>query len=472
VTKPNPLTEFLDRYTDDPVLMVREVLGVEPDPWQAEALTALTTHRRLSIRSGHRVGKTTFLAWAIIWHTLTRFPQRTVATAATEAQLFNALFNETKRWIRALPKNLQDLYDVKSEIITLASAPEDSFFTARTARAEQPEALAGVHSDYVLLLVDESSGVPDAIFEAASGSMAGPHAITILTGNPVRTTGLFYDTHHKLAHLWWTKKVSCVGSPRVSLDYIADMKARYGELSNAYRVRVLGEFPRADDDTIIPFELLEAAVGRDVQTPPTAVRIWGLDPARFGGDASALAKRYGNRVEEPVKTWYGLDLMQLAGRIKAEWDTTAPSERPTEINCDVIGMGAGVVDRLRQLNLPVVGINTAELPAVSGDHFRNLRTELWHTAKEWFASRAVRLPLPKDEDLLEELAGQTYDIAEGTGKIFATPKVKMKKRLGRSPDRADALLLTFAGDAGRLLYGMRSDSRWAEPLRRNIQGIV
>src|SRR5690606_25246911 len=318
--------------------------------------------------------------------------------------------------------------------------PTEAFISARTSRAEQPEALQGIHSDHVLLVADEASGVPEQVFEAAAGSMSGENATTILLGNPVRGSGFFYDTHHRLSGQWKTLRVSCEDSPRVSKAYIQEMAARYGEESNAFRVRVLGEFPLTDDDTVIPLELVEAATQRDVETNPHAPIVWGVDVARFGSDKSALAKRQANQLLEPVQTWSGLDTMQLTGVIKAAWDALTPSERPVEILVDSIGMGAGVVDRLRELGLPARGINVSESPSL-GQTYSNLRAELWYKARAWLAARDSRLP--PDDDLKAELVSPRYKFTS-SGKIQVESKDDMRKRGLPSPDRADAFVLTFA----------------------------
>jgi phage terminase large subunit len=205
----------------------------------------------------------------------------------------------------------------------------------------------------------------------------------------VRTSGLFFDTHHKLRDLWHTIHISCVGHPRITPDFLEDAARRYGIDSNAYRVRVLGEFPKGDDDTVIPLELIEAAYNRDVK-PLHVKDIWGLDCARYGSDSSALAVRRGNCLREPVTEWRGLSTMELCGRIKSRWDATLPSERPTDINIDVIGIGAGVVDRLMELGLPARGINVSEAPSLT-EQYLNLRAELYFKAKDWLERRDCSL---------------------------------------------------------------------------------
>jgi len=465
----NPFVEFVKRYRKNPVLFVREVLNTAPDPWQIEFLNHIAaSNRRISVRSGHGVGKSTAAAWAMLWYLFLRFPVKIVVTAPTSSQLYDALFAEVKRWVKVLPQALQDQLEVKQDRIELKDANNEGFISARTSRAEQPEALQGVHSDNVMLVADEASGIPEQVFEAAAGSMSGHSAVTLLLGNPVRSSGFFFDTHNRLSQDWVTMRVSCEDSPRVSAAYIDEMKARYGEESNAYRIRVLGEFPRSDDDTVIPMELLEMAMARDVAPSAHAPIVWGLDVARFGSDRSALCKRQGNAVLEPIKTWKNLDLMQLTGAVVAEYEVLMPSQRPREILVDSIGLGAGVVDRLRELSLPARGINVAESPAM-GTTYRNLKAELWHKAKAWLEARDCWMP--KDELLVAELATVRYSFTS-SGKIQIEGKDEIRKRGLASPDRADAFCLTFAGDAVIGAYGSSASSKWSQPLRRNIPRVA
>jgi len=254
----------------------------------------------------------------------------------------------------------------------------------------------------------------------------------------------------------------------VSEAYIEEMKSRYGEESNAYRIRVLGEFPRSDDDTVIPMELLEMATQRDVAPSTSARLVWGLDVARFGSDRSALCKRHGNAVTEPIKTWKNLDLMQLTGAIVSEYEVLMPSQRPHEILVDSIGLGAGVVDRLRELNLPARGINVSESPAMGGT-YRNLKAELWHKAKAWLEQRDCTMP--KDDLLISELATVRYSFTSN-GKIQIEGKDEIRKRGLASPDRADAFCLTFASDAITGAFGSASSNKWGQALRRNIPRVA
>lgn len=476
--------EWNDRYIDDPVLFVQEVLGADPWPWQKEVLRAYGRgERRLTLRSGHRVGKTACLSWVAIHHQLLRFPQKTIVMASTEKQLFNVLMPEIKNWIQVMPEKVQELLIVGAEYIRLKRAPSASFLSAVAVRAENPESIAGAHSGgafgegSVLIIVDEASGPPDIVFESLAGSMAGPKACTILAGNPIRRTGFFHMTHTRLARhpglddtagSWLTFHVSSKNNPNVSPDLAADIAKRYGEHSNAYRVRVLGEFPISEDDTIIPYDLVMLATQREDVRQVEGPMIWGVDPASSGDDRTCLVKRRMNIVAEPPLFWYKLDEMAIVGRIKEQWDNTKEKERPVAIFVDSIIWGAGVASRLKELGLPAVGIRVSELPSMRGEKkYKNLRTENWFRMREFFDARDCRIPY--DEEFVEELSSQPYKIIESNGMALANPKKEVKQVLGRSPDAADAMMLTFCRNAG-FTSGQQAD--WNKPIKRNIRGIV
>lgn len=489
----NPLLDLVKEYgppagEDGPVRFVQDMLGVTLDLWQEQVLRAFGRgERRISIRACHGPGKTALAAWLVVYQMLMRFPQKTVATAPSRGQLEDALVSEVKTWIGRLSDPLRQLFNVKSTDIELIASPSESFFTARTARAENPEALQGVHSDHVLLIGDESSGVPEGIFAAAGGSMSGENATTLLLSNPVRSSGFFYDTHHKLKDMWFTVHVGffpdektrprgAYHSSRVTQDFATDMARRYGEKSNAYRIRVLGEFPKSDDDTIIPFELIEGATTRDIVVPAHMPEVWGLDVARFGDDDSVLVKRNKLEVKPDIQSWNGLNLMELCGKVKAEWDSVPIGYRPSDILVDVIGLGAGVVDRLQELGLPARGVNVSEASALK-DKYRNLRTQLWFDTRDWLDKMNVKLPSCEGgcsnkcvhERLRTELSLLRYKFTS-TGKIWAEPKEDLKKRGHSSPNVADAVVLTFASEPAAMIHGSSDGwgSSWSEPLHRDV----
>lgn len=477
----NPLLAFIERYGPPagdfgPERMAEEIFGFKLDPWQIEVCRDFARgERRISIAACHGPGKTFVASILVVNHLLCRFPQKTVATAPSKNQLENALVAEVITRFRSLPPVLQDLFEVKKNRIELKMAPEESFFTASTARAESPEALQGVHSEHVFLLADEASGVPEQIFQSAQGSMSGHNATTLLLSNPTRGSGYFFDTFHRAKEQWKCYRISAFDSSRVSDKYVQGIANAYGEDSNVYRIRVLGLFPKADDDTVIPLYLVESARNRDIVPRKGTERVWGLDVARFGDDTTALVIRDSMRVLPEISTWKHADLMQTSGRVKALWDETPYEERPTWILVDSIGLGGGVVDRLRELALPVRGVNVSEAASVS-EKYINLRAELWFKAREWLSSLDHTLPTCEGgcardcvHNLLQsELTAPRFEYTS-SGKIKVESKAEMKARGLKSPDVADAFVLTFAAEPAGLIHGR--DRKWGarswnEPVRR------
>ncbi len=465
------LAEFQNRYVNNPNLFIQEVLGAEPDDWQADVLDMVagagkydSQRRRISCVSGHGTGKSCCASWVLIWHMIFRFPQKSIVTSASHSQLHDALGAEIRSWITKLPDVIKDQLEVLTEQIKLKAAPSESFISFRVSRPESSETLAGTHSENVLLVCDESSAIPSQVFESAASSMSGEHATTLLLGNGTRATGFFYDTHHKLAPDWETRRISCLDSKRVSKEFINEIKSRYSENSNQWRVRVLGLFPEADEDAIIPRHLVESSVGRKVD-PVGGPVIIGVDVARFGQDSSAICLRQGNTLLGPVRCKRGLDTMQVAGWVRSVIDELKKKKLEIADCCiDSIGLGAGVCDKLVEDGIDCRGINVSEAPSIKGHHL-NLRSELWDRAKEWFEARDVNIP--NDERLINELTSVRFNYSS-SGKIKVESKDDLRRRLGRnaSPDAADALMLTFSG------YGSRKSLPWSKPLIREMPGIV
>lgn len=398
------------------------------------------------------------MAWSILWFLSTNFPCKVPATAPTSHQLGDILWAELGMWHRILCERMPELgqeFEWTAEKFYLKSHPNESFSVARTSRPEKPEALQGFHSTNILFLIDEASGVPDEVFQVAEGALSSDGAYVLMAANPTRTQGYFYDSHHRMRSSWATMQVDGETCKRVSRQYVDDMAKKYGHESSIYKIRVKGEFA-GNPDGVIGLDIIQGALTRDVRAFGP-IR-WGVDVARFGDDLSALCKRHGNAVLEPVKVWGGKDTMQTAGIIKAEYDRMLPPEKPEAICIDVIGLGAGVVDRCKELKLPVVAVNVAESPAV-GEQYARLRDELWFRARDWFHGRDVKMV--EDEDLIGELTLPTFQVLS-TGKKKVEGKDEIKKRAA-SPDRADAFCLTFA------LGGAKRNS---QPLRYNDSGIT
>jgi len=438
------LSDVLGRWRENPVQFVEEALGVDSmASWQRDVLEAIPKHDYLAIRSGHGVGKSTLVSWITLWRLICFSKAKTLITANTQPQLRDVISTEIRSWSGALPAGLKDMLDLSSERGARGQDPENNFYALRTASKEVPESLQGFHSDHLTIIVDEASGVADPIYELLEGTMTGEDQKMILVGNPTRINNYFYHCFHKWRSDWWTRKVSSLevtgeghkwaeGAKRVAERY----EGRYGADSSTYKIRILGEFSDQDDQAVIPLRWVEDAVTRTVD--PTGDTIWGVDVARYGDDRSALAKRKGNVLLEPIRSWKGKNTAQTADIIAGEWDRTPVHERPVWICVDVIGIGSGVVDFLRRDGFPVKAVNVAE-KALRDKEFVRRRDELWWLGREWFEEQDCHIP--EDDQLIEELTAPIY---EHDARIQVEKKKDIKLRVGKSPDLADAFLATFA----------------------------
>lgn len=461
----------------DALRFASEVLGFlrcgEPNPegrpqlekWQEEALqrfSRLWANRlkkppRLAIKSGHGVGKTCLLTILVLFVLLTNPHDTKIPVVAnSQDQLRDGLWPELSKWINTLPEELREHVKWEAERVFISQNPQGAFAVRRTASTHRPEALQGMHAETILVVLEEASGLPEETIQAGAGTLSTPGAAVIAVGNPTRASGFFWRTFNspQVAAQWERMSVNSEDVPRAR-GHVDDIIALYGKESNAYRVRVLGEFPSQDDDTVIPLALVKAAIGRDVKKS-WVWPIWGVDVGRHGDDASALVKRQGNTIIALPKMWRNMDGNQVAGRIIHEYENTPTDEKPKRINVDVIGVGYSVFDRLRDSGSPVKnivsGINVAEETTAS-DLDRRLRDELWFFGRKWFEGKDVCIPkdlvrTEADQQMLDrfisEMTSVTFDF-DMNGKRVVERKADMKKRLGHSPDIADAFLLTFLG---------------------------
>lgn len=427
--------EFV-RFREDPCHFVRSLFGVDPTPQQRLVLEAVAgPGARVTVRSGHGTGKTTALAWLVLWHTLCFPDSRTPCTAPTSHQLQSVLWAEIAKWHSRMPDWFRRQIVVQSEFVRIVGAEQSQFAVARTARKEAPEALQGFHAANLLFVVDEASGVPDTIFQAAEGALSTPGARVVLASNPTQTSGYFYDSHNRDRHLWTTLRFSCLDSPLVAPEYVERMRSKYGEDSDLFRVRVLGDFPSASFQQLIPRELAEAATMRHLRPDEYAFAplLFGLDVARYGDCKSVLVERQGLRCAVR-RAWGKTDTMTLADQVAGEMVQSSPQSLLVDV-----AMGSAVVDRLRQVGWRnVLEVNFGW--ASSNPKYANKRTEMWVGIRDWLEAGGV---LPPHDQLLDDLCGPQYWFTP-TGRMALESKEDMRDRGLASPDYGDALALTFA----------------------------
>ena len=468
---------------------VGDLEGFEgPDKWQTKFLCDIrdklqglrsdesTVNDALfyATKAGHGVGKSAATSWIILWLMSTRPHFSGVVTANTRDQLTRKTWREVEIWRRRCITGHWFKYNATSLHHVVH---KDTWRTDAIPWSEHnSEAFAGMHNAGrgQAIIFDESSGIADVIWEVAEGAMTDPDAFWFTFGNPTKRSGRFYDCWNKFARRWHKFTVDSREAAVANKKRIAEMIEDWGLDSDYVRVRVLGQFPHQDVATLIPAEWLDSALYRPVIGCERYKPVWGLDVARFGDDRTALAKRRSRSLMEPITFWQGLNLMQIAHRIKGIWDETDLDDRPSAICVDAIGIGAGVVDRLNEMvaeghfeGTMIIGINVSESASIH-DKFARLRDELWWRARSWFEKLDVSmqqdvearakwileegneeyfsdptLKMARKSPIVDELRDILFSYLPN-GKIKLEPKQDTKERLGRSPDGADAFVLTFA----------------------------
>lgn len=368
------------------------------------------------------------------------FP-KVVCTAPTRDQLYNILWPEISKWLKRSPL-LDELFEWQKTKVVLRSAPERCFATARTAA--KPENLAGFHEDHLLFVLDEASGIDDSIFEVVGGALTGGDNKLVMCGNPTKNSGFFKRAFFEDREFYHTMKISSKNSDRVSSTYCQRLIKQYGEDSDVVRVRVLGEFPKAEADGVIPLELVEAAIARDPDY--SGELVIGVDVARQGNDLTVVAARLGDSLL-PLQKWQHADLMTTCGRVlhTTKELMTEYKLKHAVINVDDTGLGAGVTDRLREV-LSENNLNGTVHACHNGakardNRYANFVTECYFALRDRFVEGNITLP--RDDELVAELTTRKFNV-NSSDKIILEPKDGFKKRIGHSPDRADAVALAFA----------------------------
>jgi len=432
---PQGLAERFDPYRDDPERFVRDVLGVEPEPYQSEVLAACAADPRVAWRAAHGVGKTAVLSWTLLWWLLTRpFSRVLVLAPAFERQVGRYLLPEVKKWVRNAPDTLPVI--VRANSVEVRGFEREWF--AIGIQASDSSMVEGGHAESIAILADEAKGLDAEVVAALHGTQTdiGGDRLYVLASVPGGPSGPFYDTFRKGSRLWQLFHTSAEVSGLVSPRWIEEREEEWGRGSPLFLSRVLGDFPEEDEGTLFRLSDLEAAVGRELEPEDATTFRFGVDVARFGADKSALCVWHGGRCLG-VQTHQGMDVMEVAAWVASEINQV----QPARVAVDEIGIGAGVVDRLRQLGhgSSVEGVNVGARAARPELHL-NLRAQLfWHLRE---ALERGEVSLPDDPQLISELSSFRYSFS-ARGQIRLEEKAETAKRVGRSPDRADAVALGF-----------------------------
>jgi len=430
-------------YRTHPIEFCMRHLNMVPDQNQRPILRAIAEGKDVSIRAGRGVGKTSLLAAAILWKLYCFSYSKIPCTAPSRHQLRDNLWGEIAKWLRR--SNIQKDFLWNNERVSIKNHSAEWWAKAQTAK--DAEGLLGFHAKHLLVVCDEASGIPEEIFEAIDGCLSTPGSQIIMAGNPTKTSGRFYDSHHSLRDLYTCFKIDCYSSSLVDRRFILTQQRKWGVDSDVYRCHVLGEFPRGDPDTFIPLEKVEAAVNREGVEPEGIVCL-GVDVARFGSDKTVMCFRQGNMVY-PLIAWGRVDTQESLGRIIREVKNFRNEHNYNgliKIFVDDVGVGAGIADPLKHLDtsecpwMENIQVHRVNFGSKGDSDYANLGTKAWATVRDKLSTMSI----PDDEDLIGQLATRKHRMLP-TGKIILESKEEIRKKQRASPDRADALALTFCG---------------------------
>jgi phage terminase large subunit len=439
------LLQRFGRWRRDPLTFVREVFQTEPDTWQADVLQAFPTHQRLAMKACKGPGKSCVMAW-LAWNFLLTRPHPKIAAASISGDnLADGLWTEMAKWQHKSPL-LQQTFTWQKTRIFANDHPETWWMSARqwaksANKQQQADSLAGFHADYTMFLLDEAGGIPDSVVATAEAALAtGKETKLVISGNPTHVDGPLYRACNQEAHLWHVTEITSdpddpKRTPRVSIEWAKQQIEKYGRDNPWVLVNVFGRFPPSSLNALLGPDDVRDAMKRRIDTDAAefAARVLGVDVAREGDDCSVIFPRQGRQAFEPI-VMRNVKSIEGAGRVARKWNDW---QATTAFIDNTGGWGGGWVDQLRQIGLSPTPVEFAGSPM--DPRYLNKRAEIWFLMAEWVREGGA---LPDVPELIGELTTPTYTFKGD--KFMLEPKDKIKERLGRSPDLADALALTFA----------------------------
>lgn len=434
-----------------------------PRDWQCDVMEDIRAHLsdpatrheplRIAVASGHGIGKSALISMLIQWGLDTCEDTKIIITANTEPQMRTKTWPEVLKW-RGLSITKHWWKPTKTGIFSAFPGHNDIWrCDAATWSEHNTEAFAGLHNKgkRIIVIFDEASRIADKVWEVTEGALTdeATEIIWIAFGNPTRNTGRFRECFGKFRHLWKTRNIDSRDVEGTNKAYLDQMVSTYGEDSDIVKVRVRGLFPSASSLQFIPQALVDAAQARVVRVDPTDPVVMGVDVARFGDDESTIYFRRGRDARTiPPIALRQVDTMQLSAKVLE----LSRIHHASAIFVDEGGIGAGVVDRLRQLHAPVFGVQFGGRPMgavqlANGEKVANRRAEMWAIMREWLNGGAI----PAHDQLAADLTGVEYGF-NARDEIQLERKEHMKDRGLSSPDHGDGLALTFAMPVGALEF--------------------
>jgi hypothetical protein len=464
---------FQKTYYNDPVGFARDCLewpkgAAGLAPYQQEVLQALVKHKRATAVGPHGLGKTALMAIVVHWFALTRdgLDWKLPMTASVWRQLAEFLLPEIHKWARRIKWDVvgRSPYAEKTELLDLALNLKTG--SAFALASDKPSAIEGAHADHILYLFDEAKAIPTETFVAAEGAFSTPGEVMALAvSTPGDNIGRFWEIHsfRDRFSAWWARAVTleeCVSAGRITRSWADQMARELGEDHPEYVRRVLGRFSMADSaEGVIPRRWVRMAQARHMvlmqdiaerkrMLPPLSVLSVDVGGEDKTGDATVLVERRHN-VVMPLDVFYGVDPMRVADLVRSR----QTKEKALSIVVDANGIGAGVVARLRQLGVecvpwqagggpPKVRKTLADSTKLLG--FENRRAWAWWKVREMLdPTNGSAIALPPDKELEDELCAPNWD-STLSDNIKIESKRSIRSRLGRSTDRADAVVMALA----------------------------
>lgn len=449
-------------YAHDPVGFARDEMGFVAWSKQREVMEAVRDHSKVAVRACHGVGKTATAAQIVLWFLASFGPScRVITTAPTYAQVADLLWREIRGNVaRAHARGLGAIFP-EPHVDRLELGPE---WFALGRSTDKPERFQGHHADHLLLIVDEASGVDERIYEAAEGFQTAAGAKMLLIGNPTQLGGQFNRAFTTEAAAWFTVHIAVTDSPNYTdehedlpadvcrslphPDWLQEKIEQWGESSPVFQVRVMGNFPENAENAVVQLIAVERAQQRqlpEARGKAAKEATLGVDVARFGDDETVIACKHGGQVrivhiekgKKDTNFTTGLVVEQVR-RLKAK------GVQRVRIVVDDDGVGGAVTDKLRELKAEKKLRGVQIVPFRGGaaprepDEYPNARSELWFTVSHELGD----VDLDTDGQLTADLASPTFRF-DSKGRRVVESKDEIKKRLKRSPDRGDAVLLTM-----------------------------
>lgn len=441
----NRAAERIKNWREHPSVFVKEVFGVTPDPWQHKVLEAFPHNQRLAMAACKGPGKSCVLAW-LMWNFMITRPNPLIAaTSITADNLADGLWSELARWMDK-SEMLKKTFTWTKTRIFANEAPETWFMSARPwsrsgSAQDQGNTLAGLHADYIMFVLDESGGIPDAIMVAADAALSSCKEGHILqAGNPTHLSGPLFRACTSERHLWHVTEISSAPddpnrTPRVSIKWAEEQIQKYGRDNPWVMINIFGQFPPSSLNALIGLDEIKEATQRYYRPQEYSgyARVLGIDVARGGADSSVIFPRQGLVAFTPLqyRNIDGTEGADLTARKWNDWDAHA---------CfidDTGGFGSSWLDNLRRLGKAPIGVHFSQKSL--DPKYYNKRTEMIFDCVQWIKNGGA---IPNIPELVQALAQTTY--THKGSKMIIEEKEMIKAKLGFSPDHLDALALTFA----------------------------